>query len=248
MLFSTVGLIKRFAFPVGRRIDAMVPCEGQVYSVADWYVLFAVIGNAYGGSPSAGTFAVPKLANEYIVAAGNYPSGDWGVSLGAVSRFGMPIVPGDGSSATAGSVAFLPCNGTLASATTYSKLFGLIGSAYGSASGQFRVPTLADPPYHGICYDAEGTLPDGDDLYIGQVLLLPTQAAAQVQVSDGVLLECNGQVVSFPNHLELYSLIGNIYGGDPRTSFAVPTLPPPGNLALTHKFYVVAEGVFPDED
>lgn len=64
-------------------------CDGQVYAVAQYQPLYAVIGNAYGGDASRGTFAVPNLSaalpsplNRAICGVGQAAGGATSWSLG----------------------------------------------------------------------------------------------------------------------------------------------------------------------
>lgn len=56
------------------------------------------------------------------------------------------------------------------------------------------------------------------DPFVGQLFLLPFNFAPQ-----GWAL-CNGQLLSIAENTALFSLIGNYYGGDGITNFAVPDL------------------------
>ncbi len=56
------------------------------------------------------------------------------------------------------------------------------------------------------------------DAFIGTILLWPMDWAPQ----DWLL--CNGQVLQMTSYQALYSLIGIRFGGDGRTTFALPDL------------------------
>jgi microcystin-dependent protein len=45
--------------------------DGTVYNIAAYPNLYSAIGNTYGGSSTAGTFAVPDLQNNFVLGAGN---------------------------------------------------------------------------------------------------------------------------------------------------------------------------------
>jgi microcystin-dependent protein len=56
---------------------------------------------------------------------------------------------------------------------------------------------------------------------------------------------CNGQLLSIPENTALYNLLGTTYGGDGKTSFALPKLAPiapngPG-------YYIAILGVMPKQ-
>src|ERR1700749_3333919 len=56
------------------------------------------------------------------------------------------------------------------------------------------------------------------DPYLGEVRLFPYNFAPR-----GWML-CNGQLLSISQNTALFSLLGTIYGGDGRTTFALPDL------------------------
>jgi len=57
-----------------------------------------------------------------------------------------------------------------------------------------------------------------NDAYVGEIRL-----AGFGQVPDG-WLQCNGQLLSTTQYAALFSILGNIYGGDGQTTFALPDL------------------------
>ena len=76
------------------------------------------------------------------------------------------------------------------------------------------------------------------DPFIGQVQLFPFTFAMTGWST------CEGQIFTITQYQALYSLIGFTYGGDGRTTFAVPNLkgaePLPGM-----KYYIALEGLYP---
>jgi len=56
---------------------------------------------------------------------------------------------------------------------------------------------------------------------------------------------CNGQVLQISQHEALFVILGNQYGGDGKTTFALPKLQPP-KVAVGHVRYIIAlQGGFP---
>lgn len=57
---------------------------------------------------------------------------------------------------------------------------------------------------------------------------------------------CDGHLINIVQNQALYALIGNRFGGDGRTTFAVPDLrgaePDAGSLC---KYYIAVNGLFP---
>ena len=58
----------------------------------------------------------------------------------------------------------------------------------------------------------------GDDAYIGEVILTP------FTFCPVGFAEASGQLIPVQQNPALYSLLGNVYGGDGRTNFALPNL------------------------
>ena len=76
------------------------------------------------------------------------------------------------------------------------------------------------------------------DEYIGKIVLL---AYKRIPMD---YLPCLGQALPIVQYQALYALIGNTYGGDGRTTFALPNLqgaePVPGM-----QYCIVVNGIFP---
>ncbi|EGD46467.1 Tail Collar domain protein [Ruminiclostridium papyrosolvens DSM 2782] len=64
-------------------------------------------------------------------------------------------------------------------------------------------------------------------------------------VPRGWLL-CNGQLLSIAQNQALYSLLRNSYGGDGRTTFALPNLLGTEPIPNT-KFYIAIQGFYPTQ-
>lgn len=62
-------------------------------------------------------------------------------------------------------------------------------------------------------------------------------------VPRGWLL-CNGQLLTITQNQALYSLLGASYGGDGRTTFALPNLLGTEPVPNT-KYYIAIEGLYP---
>ena len=54
---------------------------------------------------------------------------------------------------------------------------------------------------------------------------------------------CEGQVLPIQQNVALFSLIGTTYGGNGQTTFALPTVPGPGDGAI---YCIALQGVFPN--
>jgi microcystin-dependent protein len=67
-----VGEVRLFAFP--RVPTGWVPCNGELLSIAQYQVLFALIGTTYGGD-GATNFGVPDLRGRVPIDAGTSNQG-----------------------------------------------------------------------------------------------------------------------------------------------------------------------------
>lgn len=76
------------------------------------------------------------------------------------------------------------------------------------------------------------------DYYIGQIAIFPYSFAP----ADWLL--CDGALLQIQTNGALYSLIGNKFGGDGRTTFALPNLQGfemrPGTA-----YYICTNGIYP---
>lgn len=72
---------------------------------------------------------------------------------------------------------------------------------------------------------------------LGQIILLPYQFTPR-----GYAL-CNGQLLPIAEYTALFSLIGNTFGGDGKTTFALPNYQaPPGSI-----YAIAVQGIYPQQ-
>lgn len=76
------------------------------------------------------------------------------------------------------------------------------------------------------------------DALIGSIYLFP------YNFTPSGWLSCEGQVLTITQYQALFALIGATYGGDGRTTFAVPNLKGAEPLP-TMKYYIALSGIFP---
>ncbi len=55
---------------------------------------------------------------------------------------------------------------------------------------------------------------------------------------------CNGQLLQISQHAAVFSLLGTTYGGDGKTTFALPKLTGPEGT----KYIICIEGIYPSRD
>lgn len=58
-------------------------------------------------------------------------------------------------------------------------------------------------------------------------------------------LPCNGQLIPIPQNTALFALIGNFYGGDGKTTFALPKLAPIAPQGPS--YFIAIQGIFPEQ-
>jgi len=80
----------------------------------------------------------------------------------------------------------------------------------------------------------------GIEPYLGEIQLFPYQSAPRGWVSAA------GQQLSIQSNTALFSLLGNNFGGDGKTTFALPDLraKAPGGMG----YYIALQGIFPNRD
>lgn len=75
--------------------------------------------------------------------------------------------------------------------------------------------------------------------FLGQIQLLPYNFAPR-----GWAL-CNGQILQISQNTALFALLGTNFGGDGRTTFALPKLAGPADSLA---YYIALQGIFPARD
>jgi microcystin-dependent protein len=83
------------------------------------------------------------------------------------------------------------------------------------------------------------------EFYLAQIILF-----AGNFVPRGWML-CNGQLLPISQNTALFSLLGTTYGGDGKTTFALPNLPSPTGAVGTPAFpayLICVQGIYPTRD
>jgi microcystin-dependent protein len=75
--------------------------------------------------------------------------------------------------------------------------------------------------------------------FIGQIQLLPYNFAPKSWAP------CDGQVLQISQNQALFSLLGTNFGGDGRTTFALPKLAGP---AAGLGYFIALEGIYPSRN
>ena len=77
------------------------------------------------------------------------------------------------------------------------------------------------------------------DQFIGEVRAMPYGFVPQGWAP------CQGQVLQAADNPALFSLLGGTYGGDGRTTFALPKIPPLASKEGTLQYCIALQGMFP---
>lgn len=77
------------------------------------------------------------------------------------------------------------------------------------------------------------------DAILGEVRAMPYDYAPQGWAP------CNGQLLQIAGNPALFSLLGPTYGGDGRTTFALPNLPPLEGKEGALEYCIAIQGMFP---
>ncbi len=79
------------------------------------------------------------------------------------------------------------------------------------------------------------------DYYLGEIELLPYGFAPMY------FLPCDGRILPIAPNTALYSLIGTRFGGDAKTTFALPNLSDVSPVSGT-AYYICVAGMYPARD
>ena len=200
--YSYIGFVRMFAgtfAPSGEYFT-----DGQIMNVSDNDALFSLIGTTYGGDGRY-TFSLPDLRGRVPIGFGSGPglqNVNWGQKSGleSVTLTGMQMAVHE-HSWTCGDGTYDTGNGG------------------GGASHTNMQPTLG--MNYIMCLNGSFPSPSGGHTYgdfIGEVCLFAGNFAPRNWAY------CQGQFLPINQYQALYSIIGTTYGGDGRTTFALPDL------------------------
>ncbi|WP_435203307.1 tail fiber protein [Qipengyuania sp. 902] len=173
-------------------------CDGRELAIADYPELFAAIGTTYGGD-GVTTFNIPDLTGRNIVGAGRGP----GLTARDVGDLvGSETIQLDGTT--------LPAyvGGSGESADNMQP--GVVMQVLICVQGIFPSRSMED------IGKADGL--EGDVPFLGQMIYY-----AGTDIPQGWALAI-GQLLPISQNQALFSLLGTTYGGDGRTTFALPDL------------------------
>lgn len=222
MINPYVGEVTCFGFafaPVG-----WIKCEGQLISVQEFNQLFSVIGTAFGGD-GISTFGLPNFApftedgGQFCISAfGAAPTGGRNALPGETTIFVYQHAPPPG---------WVGCNGYPLRIAGYPALFKVLGTTFGGDGvNTFGVPEMIRvspfnvPGDFGQSLYCIANVPSGstDQGFTGEIKIFPAT------VPPNGWLACNGRLLTIQDNTALFSLLLTAYGGDGKTTFALPNI------------------------
>lgn len=246
-------------FPYGKAPTGWLYCAGQTLSIAQFEALFQLIGTTYGGN-GIDQFALPDLrvsepvdgVGYYIASTGVFPTmNGYSVEpiLGEVRLFAFQFTPGGWQRTmnNSGGMQILPINQNQA-------LFSLYGTNFGGdGKTNFALPYFEPirSVTSNIYYYAAltGIFPSegrgtGYEV-MGEIRLFPLNP----NLPPGYTAE--GQNLSIAQNTALFSIIGTNFGGDGKSTFALPNFSghnPAFHDASTFPYvmyHIQGNGIFP---
>lgn len=175
--------------------------DGRLLNIAEYDALFALIGTTYGGDGMT-TFALPDLRGRVARGTGQGP-GTINILLGEQGGAETTTLT---TSQLPNHVHDLPGGGST----------DAVGGGQPGSNGQ---------PYLGLTYAIalQGIFPSrdaplSDDAYLGEIIQFAGDFAPK-----GFAL-ANGQLLPINQNQALFALLGTTFGGNGRTTFALPDL------------------------
>jgi len=224
MINPYVGEVTCFGFDWAPQ--GWMKCEGQLLSVQKFNQLFSVVGTAFGGDGKT-TFALPNfsLMTEdggwmCISALGAASTGERNALPGEMTIFAYQYKPPQG---------WIECGGNPLQIAEHVSLFKILGTTFGgNGTTTFGLPDTryAPPPFgpesspllYSIVNAASGPTEQG---YQGEIKIFPSS------VPPSGWLPCDGRPLPILQNPALFSLLGTTYGGDGKTTFALPNVQMP---------------------
>jgi len=183
-----------------------------VLSIADNVSLFSVIGTTYGGD-GANTFALPDLRGRTIIGAGQ------GLGL-TLHNIGDVV----GAEQVTLNQQQIPAHNHQVSASSFTNPAGGILDQNGLSTNTVQ-PIDNMQPSLALNYliATQGIYPSRDGGVAGETLLGEVTAFAGNYAPGGWAF-ADGRLLAIAQNQALFSLLGTSFGGDGRSTFALPDL------------------------
>lgn len=205
-----------------------LPCDGQLLSVSEYSVLFEAIGTVFGGD-GVTTFALPDLRGRVPVGFGQGPDG---ANVAFASR--------GGNESLTLAVENLPAHthlilGDPTASGDVNPADRVLGASEGAKMYSGKQPS-SDLGERSIAPTGSGLPFDNRKPFVAITYCIAIRGPGRVTPLVGELLLlagrhepngwaiCDGRLLDIRQHAELFLLIGTHYGGDGRSTFALPDL------------------------
>jgi microcystin-dependent protein len=168
------------------------------------------------------TTEAPAVSDSAAAAPALRVGGGVSLSVGQLSRVAFTW-------ATPGT---LVCDGSTAAVADWPDLAALLGTTFGGdGTSTFGLPAL--PAADGTQWLISGqgwSFADGQSAMMGEVRPMVVAPPSGSRL-DAEWLPCDGRRLPIKGNEGLYALMGTTFGGDGRTEFALPNLPPTAGMA-----------------
>ena len=180
-------------------------CDGSAISRTIYAELFAIIGTGYGSGDGSTTFNLPLMFNMIIKYRSATGANKSKIFVGSYLNYPWTApLPSN----------YLQCDGSAISRTTYSALFAVIGTAYGSGDG---INTFNVPFFYNYIIKFDYPISGIDTLNIGTMLNYGGSTALTNYIF------ADGSEVSRHTYDELFNVTSISYGaGNGYTTFNLP--------------------------
>jgi len=181
-------------------------CDGQLLQISENTALFSLLGTTYGGDGRT-TFGLPDLRGRTAIGEGAGP--------GLTPR---PLGSKTGVENVTLTEAQMPSHAHTLPLPPSSDMTGSTGGNQPHTNMQPSLALNYIIALQGIypSRNDDGTVRSSFDPYLGEISLFAGNFAPRGWAF------CDGQLLSISQNSALFSLLGTIYGGDGRTTFALP--------------------------
>jgi microcystin-dependent protein len=200
-------------------------CDGQILNINDYWSLFALLGNRFGGD-GATTFGLPDLRGRVVTHNSSSNFGRGGEENHVLTAGELPAHAHQAQASAAAGSAASPAGNLWADAGKHVyagassvQMSAAAVSSQGASQGHGNMPPFLTLNF---CIALDGIYPSSDGFddavqFVGEMRIFPYTFAP-----SGWLF-CNGQTLQVSQYSALYSLIGASYGGG-GSSFMLPNL------------------------
>ena len=193
-------------------------CDGRLLSIFENEYLFTILGTTFGGD-GENTFGLPDLRAvapkecNYCIALAGYAGQQFHGAVGETLILATAV----------SSRNLAECVGQSLPTAQYRMLEAFMGTRFGGdGKNNFNLPDLRSiaPAKCRYAMAVQGIDPNapGDDTFVGELVLLP------YELKPGILRLCDGSLLQIAQNTALFSLLGTRFGGDGKTTFALPDL------------------------